>query len=171
MASCNRDKNHPGYTYFPDMQFSQAYETYDVHPIFASGMTNQLPPEGTVPRGFEPYPYIEKTVQNQIEAGLNLVNPVELDDYVLAKGKEQYDIYCVICHGSQGRGDGILFAKKLFPVQPTALHDAYVQDKPDGEIFHVITMGSVSGLMAAHGNLIPVENRWKIVHYVRSLKQ
>ncbi|MCK9448268.1 MAG: c-type cytochrome [Bacteroidales bacterium] len=171
MAACNRDKNHPGYIYFPDMHYSQAYETYDVNPVFETGMTNRLPAEGTVPRGYQPYPFSEKTVQNQTNAGLMLINPIEVNEEVLAKGKEQFDIFCKVCHGPQGKGDGVIYTKKLFPVQPTSLVDDYVQNKPDGEIFHVITMGSLSGLMGAHGSMIPPENRWKIIHYVRTLAQ
>jgi hypothetical protein len=49
------------------------------------------------------------------------------------------------------------------------LVDGSVKDLPDGEIYHVITLGSVSGLMGAHGSQVRPENRWKIIHYVRSI--
>jgi len=44
-----------------------------------------------------------------------------------------------------------------------------VQNKPDGEIYHVITMGSLSGLMGPHGSQIRPDKRWMIINYVRSL--
>lgn len=169
LASCNRDKNHPGYTFFPDMQYSQAYETYDINPVFDNGMTNRLPVEGTIPRGVDPYPFTVKTAEAQTQAGILLHNPIERNDETLAKGKEQYDIYCIVCHGPQGDGNGILYTKKLFPVKPTSLVEEATQNKPDGELYHIITMGSLSGLMGAHGSLILPENRWKIIHYVRKL--
>jgi hypothetical protein len=52
---------------------------------------------------------------------------------------------------------------------PRALNDDYVQSKPDGEIYHVISLGSASGLMGPHAAQIRPENRWKIIHYIRTL--
>jgi hypothetical protein len=46
-----------------------------------------------------------------------------------------------------------------------------VKNKPDGELYHVITLGSLSGLMGAHGSQISPENRWKIINYVRELEK
>jgi mono/diheme cytochrome c family protein len=89
----------------------------------------------------------------------------------IAKGKEQYAIFCIDCHGDKGDGKGYLFTSKRFPAQPTSLIGDLVKAKPDGEIFHVITLGSLSGLMGAHGSQITPENRWNIVHYVRELQK
>jgi mono/diheme cytochrome c family protein len=169
MVSCNRDKNHPGHVFYPDMHYSLPYDTYDDNPVFADSMTNRLPAEGSIPRGYTPYPYKAKSFVDQVNAGLEMMNPLELNDQVLTKGKEQYEIFCMVCHGPQGKGDGIIYTKKLFPAKPTSLVEAYVQNKPDGEIFHVITVGSLSGLMGGHGSQILPENRWKIIHYMRTL--
>jgi mono/diheme cytochrome c family protein len=38
----------------------------------------------------------------------------------------------------------------------------------DGQIFHIVTHGQ--GLMPAHGSQVAQEDRWKIVHYIRSLQ-
>jgi len=57
---------------------------------------------------------------------------------------------------------------KLFTAKPTDLTSAYIQDKPDGEIYHIITLGSLSGLMGAHGGQIKPADRWKIVTYVKN---
>lgn len=168
-VACTRDKNKPGYVYFPDMANSPAYKTYSENPVFEDGRTMRLPVEGTVPRGFKPYPYKLKSVEEQQRAGRELKNTVEATPEVLAEGKRQYEIFCISCHGEIGDGNGHLFTSKMFPAKPRSLIDDYLKDKPDGEIFHVITMGSVSGLMAPHGGQIPSENRWKIVHYVREL--
>ncbi len=34
LSSCNRDRNNPGWDYFPDMFYSTAYETYSKNPNF-----------------------------------------------------------------------------------------------------------------------------------------
>lgn len=163
---CKRDNNSTGYAYFPDMAYSHAYETYSSSPNYSDSVTMMLPVKGTVPRGMVPYQY-EKTFDDQQRAGLELVNPIEPGKESLQRGKEQYAIYCAMCHGEQGKGDGNLYTSKLFPVQPTSLVGDYVQNKPDGEIYHVITLGSLSGLMGAHGSLIRPDDRWKIIAYVK----
>lgn len=169
LFSCNKDKNNPGYTFFPDMAYSPAYRTYSTNPIFEDGMTMRKPADGTIPRGYMPYPFKAKSFQDQVDAGLQLINPIPVDDAVIAEGKREYEIFCMNCHGEIGDGNGYLYTSKLFPAKPQILNGAYVQNKPDGEIYHVITVGSLSGLMGGHGSQILPENRWKIIHYVRTL--
>ena len=166
-ASCNHDPNHPGWVYMPDMMYSVPYSAYSENPVYEDGKTNQPPVPGTIPRGIIPYPY-ERTFQDQQKAGKELQNPLEPSQEVLARGKEQYVIFCASCHGDQGKGDGHLYTAKLFTAKPTSLVDNYVQDKPDGEIYHVITLGSLSTLMGPHGPMINPMDRWKIIHYVKN---
>lgn len=174
-ASCNKDKNNPGYAYMGkfDMYYSKYYKAYSPNPVFANGFTNQLPPEGAVARGKMPFPLkgenIGERAVNQSQAGSLILNNVVVNDIILTEGKEQFEIFCANCHGDQGKGDGYLYTSKLFPAKPTSLVESYVQNKADGEIYYVITKGSISGLMGPHGNMISSENRWKIVHYLREL--
>ncbi len=173
--SCNRSKDNPGYDYAGkyDMYYTKFYKAYSPNPVFRDGMTNQLPPEGAVARGKTPFPYpgsnIAEKAANQAKSGLELKNPLPVSDEVLANGKEHFRIFCSDCHGINGKGDGHLYTSGLFPAKPTSLVDVYVQNKPDGEIFYVITYGSISGLMGAHGSQILPEDRWSIVHYLRKL--
>jgi len=114
-----------------------------------------------------PYQY-EKTFDEQQRAGRELVNTLDANEENLARGKEQFNVYCAICHGDKGKGDGHLFTSKLFTAKPTSLVEDYVQSKPDGEIFHIITMGSISTLMGAHGSQISPDYSWKIILYLRN---
>jgi len=168
-AACTHDRNHPGYAYMPDMYYSEAYEAYTENPVFADSITNQAPPEGSIPIGHTPYPYKAKSFDDQQRAGLELINPIESNAENLAEGKELFRIYCSNCHGVLGKGDGFLYTSKRFPVKPTSLVEDYVQSKPDGELYHIITMGSLSGLMGAHGVQISRDNRWLIINYMRTL--
>jgi mono/diheme cytochrome c family protein len=167
-VSCKRDNNYTGHAYFPDMAYSHAFETYGSSPNYTDSVVMMHPVEGTVPRGVIPYQYGAKSFDEQQRAGKELVNPFQPEKEVMQRGQEQFNIYCAMCHGEQGMGDGYLFTNKLFPVQPTSLRGDYVQNKPDGEIYHVITRGSISGLMGAHGSQILPEDRWKIVTYVKN---
>ena len=170
LVSCNHDRNHPGYAYMPDMYYSEPYDAFTKNPLFKDSLTMQTPVKGTIARGHYPaYPYKAKSADDQKLAGLELVNPVPVSPEVLAEGKEQYSIFCSNCHGDKGDGKGYLFTSKRFTAQPTSLTGDLVKAKPDGEIYHVITMGTLSGLMGSHASQISPENRWKIVHYVREL--
>lgn len=173
--ACNRSKNNPGYDYMGehDMYYTKFYKAYSPNPVLRDSMTNQLPVEGTVARGEMPFPYpgatIAERAANQAKAGLEVTNPLEVNDEVLANGKVHYDIFCASCHGKSGKGDGHLYASGLFPAKPTSLVEPFVKGKPDGEIFYVITYGSISGLMGPHGSQILPEDRWSIISYVRDL--
>jgi mono/diheme cytochrome c family protein len=168
-TSCRHNRNHPGYAYMPDMYYSEAAEPYTANPVFADSLTMRMPVEGTIPRGFMPYSYKAKSADDQKRAGLELVNPADSSEQTLARGRERFEIFCASCHGPAGKGDGYLYTSKLFTAKPTSLVDDYVQSKPDGEIYHVITVGSISGLMGAHGSQIPANDRWMIIKYVREL--
>ena len=173
--ACTRGKNNPGYDYMgtQDMYYTKFYKAYSPNPIFRDSMTNQLPPEGSVSRGNMPFPYpgsnVGERAVNQVKAGLEFENPVASTPQVIAHGKEQYRIFCSNCHGDQGKGDGHLFTSGLFPPKPTSLVEARVKGMPDGEVYYVITMGSMSGLMGPHGGMIQPEDRWAIINYVREL--
>jgi mono/diheme cytochrome c family protein len=172
LMACNHDRNHPGYAYMADydMYYSEPYDAYTANPLFRDSLTMQAPVKGTIARGKMPsYPYKAKSYDDQIRAGLELANPVPLTRETLAEGKEQYNIFCLSCHGDRGDGKGYLYTSKRFTAVPTSLVGDLVKNKPDGEIYHVITLGTLSGLMGAHGSQITPENRWKIIHYVREL--
>ena len=175
MFSCNRGKNNPGYDYmgYKDMYYTKFYKAYSPNPVFADSMTNQMAVEGAVARGSMYFPYpgssLPERAINQAKAAAELQNPIELSDEVLANGKKSYEIFCSSCHGMKGKGDGHLYTSKLFPAKPTSLVEAYVQGEPDGEIFYVITYGSISGLMGPHGGQILPSERWNIIHYMREL--
>lgn len=174
-TSCNKDKNNPGYDYmgYQDMYYTKFYKAYSPNPIFSDSMTNQLPAEGSVARGHMPFPYPTMTIgdraMSQALAGMEIENEVEYNDESVAKGKELFTIYCKICHGEVADGNGYLFTSGLFPAKPTSLIEPYVQNKPDGEIYYVITAGSISGLMGPHGAQVTPDERWMIINYLRSL--
>ena len=169
-SACSHDRNNPGYAYMPDMYYSEAYDAYTENPVFADSLTNQLPPKGSIARGqAPPYYYKAKSFDDQRRAGIELINPIEANAETLSAGKEQFRIYCSNCHGVLGKGYGHLYKSKKFPIQPTTLVEDYVQSKPDGELYHIITTGSISGLMGAHGAQIKPDDRWKVINYIRTL--
>ena len=86
-------------------------------------------------------------------------NPFAGQPAAVAAGAKLYASSCAGCHGATGQGSGNI------PV----LSQGPTQSAPDGEVFWFITTGSVANGMPAWGSL-PEEQRWKIVSYLRSLK-
>jgi mono/diheme cytochrome c family protein len=168
LYSCNRDRNNPGWDYFPDMFYSTAYETYSKNPNFENGMSMRVPVDGTIPRDFTPFEYTNDP-ESRIMAGKELPNPVLTSPEALLRGKAVYTTFCLGCHGITGKGDGHLFKSGLYPLKPLSLSGDTAANLKDGEIFHTITLGIRS--MGAHGSQIRPEDRWKIVLYVRKLQE
>lgn len=164
MTSCDKDNNHPGYSYFPDMQDSRAYEAYSSNPNFADGKTLRLPVEGTIPREMIPYTF-EKTPENRIWAGQNIVNMTEMSMEDVERGKELFGIFCINCHGEKGDGQGFLYTSGKYPYAPKSLVTDILKTTPRGEFFHVITIGF--GVMGAHGAQIKPDDRWKVIEYIK----
>ncbi|WP_372775723.1 cytochrome c [Mangrovibacterium sp.] len=165
LSSCDHSRNNPGWQYFDDMVTSPAYESYTSNPNFADGKTMHPTVEGTVPRGFMRYPF-EKTDEDRVKAGLTFQNYVEPTTENLERGKEVYTIYCSSCHGEKGDGMGHLFTSKKFQYPPASLLSEKVRAIPDGEIYHVISVGW--GIMAEHGTMMKPDDRWKAVLYIRN---
>jgi mono/diheme cytochrome c family protein len=167
LSSCNRDRNNPGYSYLSDMSRSEAYKYYYENPVFADKSLKRITVFGTIPRGFEPYTY-PKTIEGQVKAGKELVNPVSNSPENIKIGKVMFDTICAMCHGKSGTGKGYLVITKKFKKDVTSLVGDYVQNKPDGELFHVITLGSVSGFMGSHSEQLKPDDRWRIVRYIKT---
>jgi hypothetical protein len=163
--SCHRDNNNPGYVYLPDMDVSRAYDTYSENPVFEDGKTLQIPVEGTIARGKIPYPYI-KDDNDLIKAGKTIFNPLEYTAENKEKGEILFNRFCIHCHGEKGDGQGYLFTSGKFPYPPANLTQEKTINRPDGEIYHIVTVGL--GIMGAHGSQIRPDDRWKIIMYVRN---
>lgn len=165
--SCDRDKNNPGYDYFPDMAYSRAYETYAPNPDFPDGKTLQAPVEGTISREGEYYPY-KKTDADMAKAA-KLKNPFLPDTENIDRGRVVYQNVCLQCHGVDGDGKGHLFVSGKYPFPPANLISPKIVKLTDGEMYHVITVGF--GIMPAHGIIVRPDDRWKTILYIRNLQK
>ncbi len=150
---------------FPtQMEYSPAYLSQTANPVLPNGMTMQPPIPGTIRRGFMPFHY-GATPDEALRAGRELVNPFKPTPENLERGKYIYTNNCLVCHGTTGAGDGPVIPK--FPNPPSYLTDA-AKALPDGNMFHVITMGRNN--MASYAAQVSAEDRWKVILYIRSLQ-
>ena len=158
------DPSKPNYQYFPNMYESVGYKTYQESDAFPNGIQAQLPVEGSVPRGWQPYEY-EDSNEGYESAKLNLKSPLIQNDENLKNGKKMYDIYCSVCHGSKGDGQGILMEREKFLGIPSYAD----RDITEGSIYHVLMHGI--NLMGSHAGQVNDEERWQIAQYVLKLRK
>jgi mono/diheme cytochrome c family protein len=130
--------------------------------FFKNGIGMRPPVEGTVARGFLPYPFKGKPE----EGGKDLVNPLLPTPANLARGKARFLTFCSPCHGNFARGDSRLQGQ--FPNPPT-LHSDKVRNWADGNIYNVITEGQ--NAMPSYASQIAREDRWAIILYIRALQR
>jgi|TARA_Y100000741_G_scaffold210770_1_gene160525 mono/diheme cytochrome c family protein len=158
------DPSKPNYQYFPNMYESVGYKTYQESDAFPNGIQAQLPVEGSVPRGWQPYEY-EDSNEGYESAKLNLKSPLVNNEENLKNGKKMYDIYCSVCHGSKGDGQGILMEREKFLGIPSYAD----RDITEGSIYHVLMHGI--NLMGSHAGQVNDEERWQIAQYVLKLRE
>jgi mono/diheme cytochrome c family protein len=169
-SSCAKeDPNSPGIEYMPDMYRSPSVETNGVNMWVNDTihMGNMLPPAGTVPRGFTPFPY-ENTPVGDSLASAFWKSPMQHSDSIEEKGKALFERFCIYCHGPKGDGQGPLVASGKYSSQPPSYLKLFADGKlTDGHIYHVITYGK--GNMGSHAQQVSPEERWMIIQYVERL--
>ncbi len=163
MATSCFDKSQPNYQFMPNMYEAVPYETYSDHAVFKGEMEAQLPAEGSIKRGFVPFE-IPNTTEGYALAKASLQSPLDSLSLDSAKGKELYDIYCAICHGTKGDGKGTLVKREKFLGVPNYKD----RDITVGSIFFVETYGL--NAMGSHANQLSQEERWQVADYVLKLR-
>ena len=99
--------------------------------------------------------------------GEGLTSPLDAKaPETLARGRKAYTAYCVFCHGA--RHDGMGTVGQSFHPLPADLKSKKVLEKSDGALFYLISFGSERA--PALATTAPVNDRWAIIHYLRSLK-
>ena len=162
VSSCH-NTSAPNYQYFPNMYESLAYETYAEAKVFKGGKEGQLPAEGSINRGFEPYEYENSTAGYEL-AKANLKSPLDSIERNSGKGKDLFEIYCISCHGATGNGKGKLVEREKFLGVPSYKD----REITEGSIFHVETYGL--NAMGSHANQLSAHERWLVADYVLKLK-
>lgn len=170
-----------------DMQDQPRYQTYTKSEFFSDNRASRDIPDGTVARGLlkenkalytgkidNPDP--NAAVQTTTDAtGNTLVTtfpnaidtfPVPVTKELVDRGQDRYNIYCIVCHGPVGNGDGMV-VRRGFPKPPT-YHDDRLRNAPVGHFFDVMTNGW--GRMPSYAYALSATDRWAVVAYIRTLQ-
>lgn len=141
------DPARPNMDFIPNMVYSVAYDSYAPNPNFADGKTLQRPVEGTVAR-------VEPTRALAPAAALE-------------RGKRVYQVFCGVCHGAAGKGDGPVVARG-FPAPPP-LDAPNAMKMTDEQMFAIVTNGQRN--MPGYAAQVSPEDRRHAILYVRSLQK
>ena len=164
VSSCHNNAE-PNYQYMPNMYEPVTYGTYSQSDAFKNGQEGQLPAEGSINRGFEVYEYPNTPEALLAVKAANLPSPLGvLSEKDIEKSKFLFDVYCAICHGEKGDGQGKLVTQGKFLGVPN-YKDREINE---GSIFHVETYGL--NMMGSHANQLSKHERWLVASYVMDLK-
>ncbi|MFD2726580.1 c-type cytochrome [Hyunsoonleella rubra] len=163
-VSCKTDTAR-NYEFMPNMYEPVSYETYGENDMFENEMASRTPVEGTVPRGSVPFD-IENSTAGYELAKATITCPLDSTQVDLDRGKELYDIYCGICHGNKGDGQGKLVKREKILGIPS--YDDAGRAINEGSIYHTIYYGK--NAMGSYANQLNEEERWQVVSYVLKLK-
>jgi mono/diheme cytochrome c family protein len=136
-----------------NMDSQPKYHEYEPGALFRNGRVLQAPVPGTVARGDLALAEEART-RPAVTASL------------LARGQDQYDVFCSPCHDRAGTGRGIVVQRGM--PQPPSLDGERLRSADDQHFYDVISNGY--GAMYAHGDRIRPKDRWAIVAYIRALQ-
>ena len=170
---------------FPDMVRMNKARPQTPSEFFADARSSRARPDGTVDHsqpyeingkvllvnGKPVYPYEDAPMNTgRITGTTNFIetNPLSITRELLNRGRERYQIYCLPCHGPAGDGKGI--TGKYGMISMANFHDERLVKMGDGEIFNTMSAGKLP-LMPAYGPIVPVEDRWAIISYIRVLQR
>ncbi len=163
-----------------DMARQPEYKPLAPSDFFPNGRSARPVVAGTVARG---QLHVDSALDTGRDEKGNLVTefPFEMTTEVLQRGKQRFTIYCSVCHGLTGQGDGRI-VQRGFTRPPSYTKDKsryyslregpekapLLTDVPVGHIFDVITNGF--GAMPDHASQISINDRWAVTGYVRALQ-
>ena len=160
-----------------NMDMQNRFDAQEANPLFADNAAMRQPPTGTVARGL--LRDDARYFAGRTEGGEYVEQmPVPVNRTLLERGQERYNIYCSVCHGKAGDGQGIIMTGTSnatgqgYGYTPApSFHDEAVRERmaADGYVYDVIANGIRN--MPSYAHQIPVADRWAIVAYVRALQR
>jgi mono/diheme cytochrome c family protein len=104
-------------------------------------------------------------ILDRVDAEELLTNPIALAPAVVAQGRALFETYCAVCHGRDGRSVGPV-GKYFMKVPDLSVPE--IQAYPDGLLYSVIREGGFN--MPGYAEALSAEERWAVVHFLRSLR-
>jgi mono/diheme cytochrome c family protein len=166
----------PPFEIFPDMNYQDKVKDQVPSSFFADGAGSRPPVPGTVAEempGKNDYWATGKWDATHWGTGIPVHDAIDgqsalqVDAANMERGRERFSITCEACHGAAGDGKGI--TSKYGITTAANYHTDMYRKMSDGEIFNTITNGK--GLMFGFGYNITIDDRWRIIMYLRALQR
>ena len=151
-----------------NMDYQERFDPQEANPFFADNRSMRPLVPGTVARGTlrEDVAFFEGRTDG---GGFVTRMPVPATRELLERGQERYNIYCAVCHGEAGDGQGIISTGGYGYTPATSYHDDRLRQAPDGYLYDVISNGVRT--MPPYGHQVKPADRWAIVAYIRALQR
>jgi cytochrome c553 len=147
-----------------DMHDQPKYIPFRESTFFGDARSARAPVTGTVARGqLHDDPLLET---GQIDKADVTVFPFPVDERLLARGRERFDIFCAPCHGRTGLGDGMIVRRGYR--RPPSIHDDRLRNVAVGHFIDVMANGF--GAMPDYSDQVSARDRWAIAAYIRALQ-
>jgi mono/diheme cytochrome c family protein len=135
--------------------------------FFADGRASRLPVANTVARGNLREDELLFTGLSGGQYADRFPFPIGKEE--LDRGQNRFEIFCTPCHGKVGDGKGMIAQRGLaLRTPPASYHTDRLRKMPTGYFFDVVSNGT--GAMYSYAQRVDVEDRWKIVAYIRTLQ-
>ncbi len=145
-----------------------SYRPLESSSLFEDGKVARHPPHGTVPRAYaRENPFLRSGDARRFQEPVETKTfPLAVTMEMLARGRERFNIYCSVCHGETGYGDGMIVQRGFSP--PPSLHSERLRSAPLKHFYDVITNGF--GSMPSYAVQINRDDRWAVIAYIRALQ-
>ncbi len=178
--------SEPPIMLLPDMDDQDVLKAQKPDSFFANGQGARLPVQHTAPLGFQKdgASTLGGIPEYEFSGGTGYYFTGQVGDYfgtgmpeelkltpenateILARGEERFNVYCSVCHGRSGDGQGMTAKYGVPGIANLMMFTPEIY--PDGRMFDVITKGK--GNMSGYGYNVPVRDRWAIISYIRAMQ-
>ena len=151
------------------MYDQEKFEPLEATDFFGDRRSARPLVEGTVAQG-------QLNLNDHLHLGLEEIDgefrqaqtyPFEITVEDLERGQEMYNIHCSVCHGLSGHGNGMV-VQRGYKWAPS-FHQDRLRQAPPGYFYNVIINGFQD--MMSYGHQVPVEDRWRIIAYIKTLQR
>ncbi len=198
LPACRGDRTgKPPRQFFPDMDDSPKFRPQTGTEFFVDGRAMRPTTTGVVPFGTTPHAadldradflkddpafYLGRESGSPDAPYLaDIPASVVVDEALIRRGQERFNIYCSACHGYDGKGKGMVGSRWSYPLP--SFMDVIYTDKAnepkakDGYVFHTIRNGLPNEgkpddpwKMPPYAHAVNERDAWAIVAYMRTLQ-
>ena len=128
------------------------------------GERNFPMPSGVMPRGA-----VAIIPKEQRDVAAHQPNPMKPTEASIALGRQNFQTFCVPCHGPEAKGGTTGPVAVKFIPTPDLTNAELQKQRTDGYWHSYIVVGGA--VMPAYGEALSSQEAWHIVNYLRTLAQ